>query len=197
MTRLEDGIAVEFTLTPDTIVGHTYRQTGEDDYADQPVTLADAVVERIADKMLARVEAAAKERFGGYGAYGAYGGIVESKIGPAVDVRVEKIVADLMERSLTRTDPFGTPKGEETTLEEVITARVEKWLKQAQGDSYSKKGSPLEQALAKLIDRDMQTALNKVIAEAQQKALATVSATAEQALVQGLRSSIAKMAAQA
>lgn len=195
MTDLQDGIAVQFTINPDTVIGATYRQTGEDDYAEQPVTLVDAVVDRIADQMLSRVADAAQQTYGGYS---AYSGIVESKIGPAVDARVEQMVTDAMERSLTRTNSFGRPTGESpTTLEDVILARVEKWLTSAQGDSYNRKGSPLEQALAKLVDREMQKALDKVIADAQQKALATVSATAEQALVKGLRSSIAKMAADA
>lgn len=192
--NLQDGIAVQFTLTPDTVVGHTYRQTGEDDYAETPVTLVDAVVDRIAAQVLPKIEAAAQERFGGWG----YSGIVEAKIGPAVDARVEAMVTELMEQSLTRTNTYGRPTGEApVTLEEVITQRVEQWLNKAQGDSYNKKGSPLEQALARLVDRDMQKALDATIAKAQQQALATVSATAEQAMVQGLRSSIARLAAQA
>ena len=81
------------------------------------------------------------------------------------------------------------------TLEEYIGERVQAWLNQATGDSYSRdRKSRLEQALGKLLDRELTKALDDTMADARRKALDAVAGVAQDKLAEALRQSISQIA---
>ena len=81
------------------------------------------------------------------------------------------------------------------TLEEYIGERVKTWLNQATGDNYSRdRKSRLEQALTKLLDRELTKALDDTMADARRKALDAVAGVAQDKLAEALRQSISQIA---
>ena len=81
------------------------------------------------------------------------------------------------------------------TLDEYIGERVKEWLNQATGDSYSRnRKSRLEQALGKLLDRELTKALDDTMADARRKALDAVAGVAQDKLAEALRQSISQIA---
>ena len=81
------------------------------------------------------------------------------------------------------------------TLDEYIGERVKEWLNQATGDSYSRnRKSRLEQALGKLLDRELTKALDDTMADARRKALDAVAGVAQDKLADALRQSISQIA---
>ena len=80
-------------------------------------------------------------------------------------------------------------------MDEYIGERVQAWLNQATGDSYSRdRKSRLDQALTKLLDRELTKALDDTMADARRKALDAVAGVAQEKLAEALRQSIHQVA---
>jgi hypothetical protein len=195
VTSINEQIKVDLELSLDTVVGEQHRrQVGEDTWDSEPMTLLDAIINVAADRVVARVDAAARERYD----YG-YSSILAHKIEPEIDARVSAMVDGLMEKAIQQTDGFGRSKGEPRPLEEIVLDRAEKWLNgQAQGEYYgssNKKGTRLERALESLLDRQLTAALDKVMATARAEALAKLAPVAEAAVHSAVREALGQVVA--
>lgn len=193
MTSVHQAIKVDLELTLDTVVGEQrHRQVGEDEWTSEPMTLLDAIIQVAAERVVAQVDSAARERHG----YG-YSSILTSKIEPEIDRRVGAIVDGLMAKTLQRTDTLGRPKGEPTSLEDLVLERAEAWLNAHDRDSYSnsRQGTRLEKALASLIDREMQKALDQTMANAKQQALARLAPVAQESISKAVAEALGQQVA--
>lgn len=152
-----EPVQVGFSIDLSTVIGEHYRQTGEDDWSSTPETLADRVATLIAEKVYREIK-------NGEGFYR------HDEINSAIDKALDDRVAAVLERAVTPTDGFGNPKGEPTTLAEMIDKRMENWLREVKStDSMSRNRKTNLQAI---IDDRVSTALTKDIGKAIEEAKA-------------------------
>lgn len=172
----EGPITVTMAIDLSTVVGQHYVQRGEDDYGTEPETLGDRVAAVVAEKVY---QAGKRED-----AWPSTSQLYAEAINRAVEERV----AAEMNRSVTPTDSYGSPKGAPTTLGEIIDQRIATWLKQPAGDSWNGRGS--ESNLQKLINAAVGSALtrdvNGAIESAKVQVTAAVKAQAAQVLAETL-----------
>jgi hypothetical protein len=167
MTEKQEPITVQFTITPETVIGTHYRQISEDDYATEPETLADRVASLVAEKVYREAKGSWYSR---------------SDIDDAVDKIIAARVVDVLDKQVTPTDAYGNAKGEPTTLAEMIDKRVDTWLKAAhKQDSYGRPQTTnlqaiIDAAVSRAITADVNEAIKAAKAEATRQVQAAASA---------------------
>lgn len=95
---------------------------------------------------------------------------VEAMVNNKVSAIVEGVIGEALARPLRLTDGYGNPIGEPTTLERVLTARVENWaganvnhegLTVTRDSFHSQKMSRLEWMVGRIVGRELQDAVAK------------------------------------
>lgn len=122
---------------------------------------------------------------------------IHKKVGEQVAVIVREKVGERIETALaapiTRTDAYGNPKGDTTTLAEIVAAEATAWLSRPTGDSYS--SSQRKTNLAKILDecigRVWQAEIGTQIAEAKAQVIKTLTASTAQVLTDAVRRGLA------
>lgn len=185
-------IPLDANLDNRTTIG--YDSDNDPIYPSGPVTVADAVISAAAESLAAGLMREFSNRQGGYrgGVSDLYDEKLKERVEAAIDAKVEEqFRAMLGGRPKTAFSEAEPAK----TLEEYIGERVQKWLNQATGDSYSRdRKSRLDQALTKLLDRELTKALDDTMADARRKALDAVAGVAQEKLAEALRQSISQIA---
>jgi hypothetical protein len=171
-----------------------YDSDGDPVYPPGPVTVADAVIAAAAESLAAGLMREFSSRQGGYrgGVSDLYDKKLKERVESIVDAKVEEQFAAMLGGRPATAFSEAVPA---KTLDEYIGERVRKWLNEATGDSYSRdRKSRLEQALTKLLDRELTKALDDTMADARRKALDAVAGVAQDKLAEALRQSISQIA---
>ena len=185
-------IPLDANLDNRTTIG--YDSDGDPIYTSGPVTVVDAVIAAAAESLAAGLMREFSNRQGGYrsGVSDLYDEKLKERVESIIDAKVEEhFRAMLGGRPATAFSEAVPAK----TLDEYVGERVQTWLNQATGDSYSRdRKSRLEQALTKLLDRELTKALDDTMADARRKALDAVAGVAQDKLAEALRQSISQIA---
>lgn len=185
-------IPLDANLDNRTTIG--YDSDGDPIYPSGPVTVVDAVIAAAAESLAAGLMREFSNRQGGYrsGVSDLYDEKLKERVESIIDAKVEaQFAAMLGGRPATAFSEAVPAK----TLDEYIGERVQAWLNQATGDSYSRdRRSRLDQALGKLLDRELTKALDDTMADARRKALDAVAGVAQDKLAEALRQSISQIA---
>ena len=180
----EPKITVEVELTLDTVIGHSYRQTGADEYADVPITLAEAIAEHVATKLAAEYERKLRDSY-------QFDPLATARA--KADEAATKLIGDALAQFTQPASRFGEPKGDPKTVAEIIDERVTAWLN-ARRDGYSGQ-SNIHKVMDDVIDHRWKSELKKTVDEAKKKITEGLSAEAERALSAALAEILAKKAA--
>lgn len=173
------AIKVEFDLTPDTVIGHSYRQVSEEDYAaDTPITLGDHVAQLIATSLAAQIKKELRESYN-------YRDIAQDAVAKYAQERIETALGKMTQP----TDPYGTPKGQAKTIAELIDDKITAWFNAGRSGNYG--DTNLEKLIAKAVDRQMQTDMNKAVEAAKKKILDTLTAEAQAQMAKAFASVVA------
>ena len=184
-------IPLDANLDNRTTIG--YDSDGDPIYPSGPVTVADAVIGAAAESLAAGLMREFSNRQGGYrgGVSDLYDQKLRERVEAAIDAKVEEQFHAMLGGRPATAFSEAEPA---QTLEEYIGERVQKWLNQAT-DSYSRdRKSRLDQALTKLLDRELTRALDDTMADARRKALDAVAGVAQEKLAEALRQSISQIA---
>ena len=171
-----------------------YDSDGDPIYPSGPVTVADAVIGAAAESLAAGLMREFSNRQGGYrsGVSDLYDEKLKERVESIIDAKVEEQFAAMLGGRPATAFSEAVPA---KTLDEYVGERVQTWLNQATGDSYSRdRKSRLEQALTKLLDRELTKALDDTMADARRKALDAVAGVAQDKLAEALRQSIHQVA---
>ena len=185
-------IPLDATLDNRTTIG--YDSDGDPIYPSGPVTVADAVIGAAAESLAAGLMREFSNRQGGYrsGVSDLYDEKLKERVESIIDAKVEEQFAAMLGGRPATAFSEAVPA---KTLDEYVGERVQTWLNQATGDSYSReRKSRLEQALTKLLDRELTKALDDTMADARRKALDAVAGVAQDKLAEALRQSISQIA---
>ncbi len=185
-------IPLDANLDNRTTIG--YDSDGDPIYPSGPVTVADAVIDAAAESLAAGLMREFSNRQGGYrsGVSDLYDEKLKERVESIIDAKVEEHFAAMLGGRPATAFSEAVPA---KTLDEYIGERVQTWLNQATGDNYSReRKSRLEQALAKLLDRELTKALDDTMADARRKALDAVAGVAQEKLAEALRQSIHQVA---
>ena len=189
------NIVVSIPLTANldnrTTVG--YDSDGDPMYPAGPVTVADAVIAAAAESLAAGLMREFSNRQGGYrsGVSDLYDEKLKERVERSIEAKIEEQFATMLGGRPA------TPFADEVpakSLEEYIGERVTRWLKESTSSGYGKQRSRLEEALLKVIDRELSAALDATMKDARAKALDAVAGVAQDKLADTLRQSIAQIA---
>lgn len=185
-------IPLDANLDNRTTIG--YDSDGDPIYPSGPVTVADAVIAAATESLAAGLMREFSNRQGGYrsGVSDLYDEKLKERVESIIDAKVEEQFAAMLGGRPATAFSEAVPA---KTLDEYVGERVQTWLNQATGDSYSRdRKSRLEQALTKLLDRELTKALDDTMADARRKALDAVAGVAQDKLAEALRQSISQIA---
>lgn len=114
---------------------------------------------------------------------------VEDRIAELVAEKVDARITQVLEEPRQPTDTFGNPKGEPTTLNEIILARVDAHLREMTGDSFrsQQRMTRLERIASEAIDRKWDAEVRKSIEEASMQVRKKVAARAAEVLTESIK----------
>lgn len=177
MTEPIEPITVTMNIDLTTEVGTHYTQVGEDDYRNEPETLGDRVAHLLAEKVYQQAKSSLADTWPA----------TNHRYGDAIDKAIEERVAAELARPVTPTDGYGHPKGEPTTLGEVIDQRIAQWLSQRTGDSFSNnRTTNLQKLINDAVGAALTRDINGAIDAAKLEVTAAVKAQAAQVLAETL-----------
>lgn len=182
----QEDITVEFRIGLDTVIGQHYTQTGPDDYSTEPMTFADAVIERAA---LMLVKQLVVDREG----YSSLRSRAEAVIDTIVREKVEPIVIALIDGEAPITNQFGEPTGKTVTMRERIEKAGTALLTKSSDQFSSRNGG--KSLIDKIADEAAERALTKelsgAVAEAKAALLGTLTHNAAAVMTKAISDAIA------
>jgi hypothetical protein len=159
---------------------HRYVQTGEDDYAMQPVSLSEAVVIEAARQITAEGKEPARREVAR---------LVAEYRAQMIQQRVEAWIEEALNRGVQRTNAYGEPTGEAVPLSDVIDAEIKKQLKlRSTNNSFSSEKTVLDRVIAENVDRRLTEELNAAFLTAKTAMLNA----AQDAGAKAIRAAVAK-----
>lgn len=157
---------------------HTYTQTGEETYHDQPVSLSDAVVAAAARQLLAQTREARQQ--------------VEREVARAHRAIIEARVSEWIEAKLAAgvqpTNSWGEPSGPSKPLSALIDAEIKAQLKVGSRDRFGGNESVVDRVIKEQVNARLTQELNAAFATAKQAMLDA----AQQAGAKALAAAVAK-----
>lgn len=105
--------------------------------------------------------------------------IIEQEIRAAVQEQVGARVAEVFEQGVRRTDHWGQPTGEPTTVAAMVRDEAEKYLTEQVGD-YNRRQTRAQKLVKEAVDARFATELRKSVDEAKNEALTRVRAAASE-----------------
>lgn len=184
-------LTIHFDLPLDTALPTTYQQISEDDYARNPTTVLDAVLDRAARIVATDV----LHRIGKYGYDSGISKLWHSLVEPRVDALLAERVDAALQAELRPERKLGEPDATPIPLEAWIAKKIDAYLKETDSrNSHGPRPSRLDKAIEQCVGGDTQRALDATVKDARERALAAFSEVAEQKLSEALRQSIAAVA---
>ncbi len=161
-----EPVDVTFTVDLSTVVGRHHRQISEDDYTTEDETLGDRIASLVAEK----VYRAHKDVWASYER--------RQEVTEAVDRAIDARVSEALSRPITPTDQYGQPKGEPTTLGEIIDWRLAEWFKAAKADAgYQRQQvSNLDALIEKAVSEGIRKDVDGAVKAARAQIVATLQA---------------------
>lgn len=89
---------------------------------------------------------------------------VESRVCDLADERARVVINEVLSGPIRRTDGYGNPRGEATTVREMVMAAVDEWMRLPSADAFSRHrtmGSELEKIVDELLRKEMQPTVRK------------------------------------
>lgn len=160
-------VEVNFELS-DVLEG--YRHLDEDGNGRGPVTVLDAIIAEAGRQLVERI---VKDTSG-------YGGMVNRAREVRDEILTERLaplIEDALTRSVQPTDGYGQPKGEPTTLAEIITKQAETWLRAPRAENrsgYGPQKTNVQWLVEEATTRTFQQELAPVVAQAKAEVRAAV-----------------------
>lgn len=186
-------IKVEIELDIDKHLHSEYRQVGEEDFAPVPSTLETLVLNLAAQKLLTQTGILS----GADRDYTTKRLSLVQELRDRVNtirdeeirVQVKPIIAEALAGQIRKTNAYGEPTGQTTTLREIIGKEAERILARKDGDSYGHKGT-----IEALIREQVQTAFVKEMKAEMDKARQEMVAAVREQGSKILAETIQKMA---
>lgn len=166
----------------DSVIGEHARYDEDGDYiGTSGKTLADLVAATIATELKKTNEfTTAKKR------------IFEIR-DSEIRERARELVAAAIEQPMRRTDGYGNPVGDPTTLAEVIVAQAHDYLTKRVDDGYRSNGETvLQKACREAVVKAIGAELSEVIAEEKAKVVAAVRAKAAELIAEAVKQGIGR-----
>lgn len=111
--------------------------------------------------------------------------IAESEVRNVASSQAEDVVAEVLSGPIQRTDVWGEPKGETTSVKSMVLDEVQKWMTLPTRDSYH--GNPnMADSLKKIIDEILRSEMKSTIDEAKRKVHEEVLKLAVEGAVEAL-----------
>lgn len=173
---------IEVTLSID-LDKHLAKHIGYDEEGDpiqSPSTVEDVVLGLVADKLVATLFREGYDWRGNLTRRVA--SIRDEQIAAAVRPDVEAALAGTVQK----TNSYGDPVGEPTTMRDLIVARVDEWLKSSDRDSFrNPKGLTKPQAIiAEQVDKVLAKEMKAAVDAAKAEVVAAVQAKGAELLAQ-------------
>ena len=165
-------------LTLDTVIGNRY----DEDYEGgdrRPQTLADAIIEHAVEELWKRPEASDIVR--------RVAQIRDEVIRERVNAEVEAALTG----PFTKTNAYGEPTGQTTTLREEI-ARIAAQAVNTGGNSYSREQTAAEKVIRSEVNVALDRELKEVVKQEKDKVVAAVRAKAADLIAQAVREGIGR-----
>lgn len=114
---------------------------------------------------------------------------VEDRIAELVAEKVDARITAALEEPRQPTDGYGQPKGEPTTLNEIILQRVDAHLREMTGDNFRNQArmTRLERLASEAIDRKWDAEVRASIEEASMQVRQKVAARAAEVLTESIK----------
>jgi hypothetical protein len=177
-------IEISASITLDTVIGDTYRQTGEDDYATVPVTFADAIVERCADKLMAKI---IHDETSGYDSLRKK---VATRATELIDARIAPLVEDVVTKGWTKTNAYGEPTGHTTTIREIVVEQIGKHLIRRPNARFDSDKSTFDKVLdttiASVLAKELAAEVTAAKDVVRKQVAASASAVLSKAIIDGV-----------
>lgn len=168
-----DPIDLTITLDLDKkLAGETYVDADGDYAGTGPTTLEDVVLGMAATELADRAVRARSE-----GLYDNLKDRVAKIRDEAIREQIEPLITDALSRPIKRTNSFGEPHGEETTLRAIIAQQAEDALKVSNTrnpNRFRDTDTTLTKFIADEVDRALKNELKKALDEAKAQVLARV-----------------------
>jgi len=105
--------------------------------------------------------------------------IIENEIRSAVQEQINVRVAEVFEQGIRRTDHWGQPTGEPTTVATMIRTEAEKYLTEQVGE-YNRRETRAQKLIREAVDSRFSTELRKAVDQAKGEALVRVRTAASE-----------------
>lgn len=163
---------ITVTIDVDTILG-AWRPRGWDEDGDEVrgEQLADVVLEAVAERLARKLEVD-----------------VRNNLEPVIRERIGALVDGLLARGVQPTDTWGTPKGEPTTIAELVQKEAADYLGQPAKNSsgYRPDGNPtrLQHAVKEAVDRAWTRELSAAVAAGKKQVMDEVTKKAAEVVAE-------------
>lgn len=162
------------------VVGQHRARDEDGDYVLEPQTLGQAVAAQIADDLMRTDN------------YKGLKGTVLDLREQEIREQLRPIVAAAIEGPVQKTNSYGEPYGETTTLRALIIAEVEKLLKEP-ADRYNRdKGTWLSDLVREQVDKALRAELADVLKEEKAKVVAAVRAKAADLIATAVKEGVGR-----
>jgi len=94
--------------------------------------------------------------------------MIESQVRNVASEQARAVITEVLAGPIQRTDGYGSPRGETTTVREMVMAEVDKWMKLPKSDGYNRNDT-MGDALKKIVDEILRNELKGTIAAAKKK----------------------------
>lgn len=164
-----------------TVIGeHRIYDDEEDGYRTEPVTIGQAVAKQVFADLKRDTH------------YGALQREVLSLRTEEIRAQLEPIVRAAIDQPMRKTNTYGEPTGEPTTLRALIVAEVEALLKRP-ADQYSReKGTWLQALIREQVDKALRAELAEVLKEEKEKVVAAVRGKAAELIAEAVKAGIGR-----
>ena len=93
---------------------------------------------------------------------------IESEIRNVAAEQARAVIAEVLAGPIQKTDGYGSPRGEVTTVREMVMDAVDKWMRLPAGDTY--RNPTMGDSLKKIVDETLRSELKGTIDAAKKKA---------------------------
>lgn len=174
---MSDKIKVEVELDISDL--HRYVQTSEDDYADHPVSITEAVVAHAATVLVAQVKTQVQEQVQG---------LVAEAHREVIKETVQEWVRERLDKGVQRTNDYGDPTGAPIPLGEIIKTEITRQLQPGSRNAYNNEKS----VLTRVIEERVNARLTADLQAAFETARGAMLKAAQDAGAQALRAAVTK-----
>lgn len=103
-----------------------------------------------------------------------------------IRAQVTPMITEAVARPVQKTNTYGEPIGEATSLREVVIDEARKILQGTKGDSYNRKEGLGRQLIREMVEKELRTELTEVIKEERQKVVNAVRAQAAELITEAV-----------